>query len=113
LQLKDAGFKHWKQVHDSEVALDKAKNKYESLSEDWERALLNKDQAAAAAAAENGHGAYGGTGQYASGGAGNSGTLRRGSAAGMTKSLSNPMQLWMQSSNNPGKVCFAFSPFVS
>ncbi|KAJ3026691.1 UNVERIFIED_CONTAM: hypothetical protein HDU68_005231 [Siphonaria sp. JEL0065] len=43
-QLKEAGYKHWKAVHESENALEKAKSKYESCSEDWERAILTREQ---------------------------------------------------------------------
>ncbi|KAJ3115078.1 hypothetical protein HK100_001463, partial [Physocladia obscura] len=42
-QLKEAGYKHWKSVHESENALEKAKKKYESSSEDWEHALLIRE----------------------------------------------------------------------
>ncbi|KAJ3412943.1 hypothetical protein HDV05_008731 [Chytridiales sp. JEL 0842] len=44
-QLKDAGLKHWKQVHEAENALEKAKGRYETLMDEWERALNNKDNA--------------------------------------------------------------------
>ncbi|KAJ3412802.1 hypothetical protein HDV05_000208 [Chytridiales sp. JEL 0842] len=77
-QLKDAGYKHWKAVHDAEMSLEKSKTKYESLSEDWERALLNKDNAADPTLA-----------------------LRKNA---MSKSISSPMHMFMQNSNNPTKL---------
>ncbi|KAJ3327639.1 hypothetical protein HDU76_011402 [Blyttiomyces sp. JEL0837] len=77
-QLKEAGVKHWRVVHDSENNLEKAKTRYESLSEEWERAILNKEDG------------------------GSSGLAGR--RQGMTKSFSTPIHLWMQSSNNPAKL---------
>jgi hypothetical protein len=41
--LKDSGHKHEKAIQDSETALEKAKGKYESHSEDWERTILQKN----------------------------------------------------------------------
>ncbi|KAJ3194461.1 hypothetical protein HDU67_004745, partial [Dinochytrium kinnereticum] len=91
-QLKDAGYKHWKAVHDSEVALEKSKTKYETLSEDWEKAILYREMHVPNG--EQGGGGGGGGVQPLVG------QLRRG---GMPKSLSNPIQLWKQGSQNPGK----------
>ncbi|KAJ3394893.1 hypothetical protein HDU84_005828 [Entophlyctis sp. JEL0112] len=42
-QLKEAGYKHWKAVHESENCLEKSKKKYEGCSEDWEHALLIRE----------------------------------------------------------------------
>ncbi|KAJ3041621.1 hypothetical protein HDV00_008897 [Rhizophlyctis rosea] len=42
-QLKDAGYKHLKHMQDADTALDKAKHKYDSSSEDWERAIQNRE----------------------------------------------------------------------
>ncbi|KAJ3095870.1 hypothetical protein HDU97_006444 [Phlyctochytrium planicorne] len=88
-QLKDAGYKHWKSVHDSEVSLEKSKTKYETLSEEWEKAILNKEMQASGSDASS------------PGSASPIAALRRG---GLTKSLSNPMQLWKQGTSNPGKL---------
>ncbi|CAB5133239.1 unnamed protein product [Rhizophagus irregularis] len=41
--LKDSGHKHEKAIQESETALEKARGKYESHSEDWERTLLQKN----------------------------------------------------------------------
>ncbi|RIA82502.1 Rho GTPase activation protein [Glomus cerebriforme] len=41
--LKDSGHKHEKAIQDSETALEKARGKYESHSEDWERTILQKN----------------------------------------------------------------------
>ncbi|CAG8505076.1 27620_t:CDS:10 [Racocetra persica] len=40
--LKDSGQKHEKSIQDAEQALEKAKTKYETHSEDWERTILQK-----------------------------------------------------------------------
>ncbi|CAG8641609.1 10721_t:CDS:2, partial [Racocetra fulgida] len=40
--LKDSGQKHEKTIQDAEQALEKAKTKYETHSEDWERTILQK-----------------------------------------------------------------------
>ncbi|KAJ1553642.1 hypothetical protein HK405_007329, partial [Cladochytrium tenue] len=42
-RTKDAGQKLWKVVQDSVGSLEKAKSKYESCSEDWERSLINRE----------------------------------------------------------------------
>ncbi|KAJ3037668.1 hypothetical protein HK097_003435, partial [Rhizophlyctis rosea] len=42
-QLKDAGYKHLKHMQDADLALEKAKHKYESSSEDWERAIQHRE----------------------------------------------------------------------
>ncbi|KAJ3354006.1 hypothetical protein HDU83_006022 [Entophlyctis luteolus] len=42
-QLKEAGYKHWKAVHESENCLEKSKKKYEACSEDWEHTLLIRE----------------------------------------------------------------------
>ncbi|CAG8734044.1 11813_t:CDS:10, partial [Cetraspora pellucida] len=41
--LKDSGQKHEKSIQDAEQALEKAKTKYETHSEDWERTILQKN----------------------------------------------------------------------
>ncbi|CAG8618131.1 12011_t:CDS:10, partial [Dentiscutata heterogama] len=41
--LKDSGQKHERTIQDAEQALEKAKNKYETHSEDWERTILIKN----------------------------------------------------------------------
>ncbi|CAG8756298.1 15675_t:CDS:10, partial [Dentiscutata erythropus] len=41
--LKDSGQKHERTIQDAEQALEKAKNKYETHSEDWERSILIKN----------------------------------------------------------------------
>ncbi|ORX56094.1 RhoGAP-domain-containing protein [Piromyces finnis] len=43
-QLKEAGLKHQKAVIDSESLLEKAKIKYETCSEAWEEAILEKER---------------------------------------------------------------------
>ncbi|KAL6630167.1 RhoGAP-domain-containing protein [Neocallimastix californiae] len=43
-QLKEAGLKHQKAVTDSETLLEKAKVKYETSSEAWEEAILEKEK---------------------------------------------------------------------
>ncbi|ORX77759.1 RhoGAP-domain-containing protein [Anaeromyces robustus] len=43
-QLKEAGLKHQKAVIDSETLLEKAKIKYETSSEAWEEAILEKER---------------------------------------------------------------------
>jgi len=43
-QLKEAGLKHQKAVADSEGLLEKAKMKYETSSEAWEEAILEKER---------------------------------------------------------------------
>lgn len=43
-QLKEAGLKHQKTVSDSESLLEKAKIKYETSSEAWEEAILEKER---------------------------------------------------------------------
>eukprot|EP00833_Pecoramyces_ruminatium_P000757 jgi/Orpsp1_1/1174789/evm.model.c7180000051425.1 len=43
-QLKEAGLKHQKAVTDSEALLEKAKIKYETSSEAWEEAILEKER---------------------------------------------------------------------
>jgi len=43
-QLKEAGLKHQKAVSDSESLLEKAKIKYETCSEAWEEAILEKER---------------------------------------------------------------------
>ncbi|CAI2176178.1 15309_t:CDS:10, partial [Funneliformis geosporum] len=40
--LKDSGQKYEKAIQDSETSLEKAKGKYDSYSEDWERSILQK-----------------------------------------------------------------------
>ncbi|KAI8855286.1 Rho GTPase activation protein [Chytridium lagenaria] len=88
--LKDAGYKHWKAVHDSEVALEKAKTKYESLSEDWEKAILNRELQMASDITTGVNGPM--TPAI--------GALKK---TGLPKSLSS-MQLWKQGTSNPGKL---------
>ncbi|KAJ1559289.1 hypothetical protein HK405_011235 [Cladochytrium tenue] len=87
-EFKDAGLRRWKAVHDSEAALDKAKTRYESCSEEWERALLNREQSQS---------------EVGSGSAGFplvGGSARRQNAAGMGKGVN----LFMHSSANPAKL---------
>ncbi|KAI8614514.1 Rho GTPase activation protein [Chytriomyces sp. MP71] len=83
-QLKEAGYKHWRAVHESENALEKAKSKYEACSEDWERAILNREQVMEGATTM---------------------MMPSSSKAGLAKSISN-LQLWKAatSSTNPIKV---------
>jgi hypothetical protein len=47
-QLKEAASRHWKYVGEVEGQLDKAKLKYEQCSEEWEKSVKAKDQAAIA-----------------------------------------------------------------
>ncbi|RUP45059.1 hypothetical protein BC936DRAFT_148666 [Jimgerdemannia flammicorona] len=42
-QMKETGMKHEKNLQDAEIALDKAKSKYEMHSEEWERSILQKN----------------------------------------------------------------------
>ncbi|ORY36303.1 RhoGAP-domain-containing protein [Rhizoclosmatium globosum] len=87
-QLKEAGYKHWKAVHESENALEKAKSKYESCSEDWERAILTREQVI-----------EGGSTMMMP----NSAPIR--GASGLAKSLSS-LHIWKQATTttNPAKV---------
>lgn len=43
-QLKDAASKHWKYVGEVESQLDKARSKYETCSEEWEKAVRAKSE---------------------------------------------------------------------
>ncbi|KAJ3239189.1 hypothetical protein HDU78_002991 [Chytriomyces hyalinus] len=83
-QLKESGYKHWRVVHESENALEKAKSKYESCSEDWERAILNREQVIEG---------------------GSTMMMPQNSKGGLAKSISN-LHLWKTatSSTNPAKV---------
>ncbi|KAI9336213.1 hypothetical protein DFJ73DRAFT_850721 [Zopfochytrium polystomum] len=85
-QLKEAGLRHWKAVHESEVALEKAKTKYESYSEEWERTILNREMQAGDGGIAAAQPAIG---------------FRR---SGLPKSISHPVHLWMQGNANPGKL---------
>ncbi|KAJ3086797.1 hypothetical protein HK102_012447 [Quaeritorhiza haematococci] len=98
-QLKEAGQKSWKSVQESETALEKTKQKYDQTSEDWERAILLKEEHAFQSQ------------QYpllqAQGVNVGTGSVRR----GIPKSASNPISLWMQASGgyssksaNPAKL---------
>ncbi|KAJ3119036.1 hypothetical protein HDU96_003211 [Phlyctochytrium bullatum] len=90
-QLKESGLKQLKAVQDSETALDKAKSRYESLSEDWEKAILHREEMASSAAA--GDGAPAGGAFKALG--------------GLQRSRSLKTQLWaLGAGSNPGKVTF-------
>ncbi|KAI9489451.1 Rho GTPase activation protein [Zychaea mexicana] len=42
-QVKDVGLKHEKQLSDADLTLEKCKQKYEMHSEEWERAILQKN----------------------------------------------------------------------
>ncbi|KAF7732372.1 hypothetical protein EC973_005268 [Apophysomyces ossiformis] len=42
-QVKDVGLKYEKMLADADVSLEKSKQKYEMQSEDWERAILQKN----------------------------------------------------------------------
>lgn len=42
-QTKEIGLRHEKNKADSEIALEKSKMKYEQSSEDWEKAILNRN----------------------------------------------------------------------
>ncbi|KAG0169217.1 hypothetical protein DFQ30_003852 [Apophysomyces sp. BC1015] len=42
-QAKEMGLKHEKALSDAEISLGKSKQKYEMLSEEWERAILQKN----------------------------------------------------------------------
>ncbi|CAO3681211.1 hypothetical protein G6F70_005068 [Rhizopus microsporus] len=43
-QIKELGLRHEKNRIDAEITLEKSKQKYEQLSEDWEKAILNRNQ---------------------------------------------------------------------
>ncbi|CEG72035.1 hypothetical protein RMATCC62417_07664 [Rhizopus microsporus] len=43
-QIKELGLRHEKNRVDAEITLEKSKQKYEQLSEDWEKAILNRNQ---------------------------------------------------------------------
>ncbi|KAI9350182.1 GTPase activating protein [Obelidium mucronatum] len=83
-QLKEAGYKHWKAVHESENALEKAKSKYESCSEDWERAILTREQLIGTVSTM---------------------MMPNSRPGGLAKSISS-LQIWKQatSTSNPAKV---------
>ncbi|KAI9207539.1 Rho GTPase activation protein [Polychytrium aggregatum] len=78
-QLKESGYKQWKAVQEVEVNLEKSKVKYETMSEDWERAVIHREQNESASSAGAGAFAYP--------------SQKR---LGLTKSLSTPMGLWKQ-----------------
>ncbi|RKO91864.1 Rho GTPase activation protein, partial [Blyttiomyces helicus] len=90
-QLKVAGYRHYKTVQEAEVALEKAKTKYEQTSEEWERAVLNRELNDCDPLSSAGGGAGALTGGHGGGG-------------GMTKSMSTPMMLWKQGTTNPVKL---------
>ncbi|KAI9105303.1 Rho GTPase activation protein [Phlyctochytrium arcticum] len=90
-QLKEAGHKHSRIVQEAEAALEKAKTRYESTSEDWERAILQKEQQIE----RDGFGKYIGSAP--------SGLHRSMSTKNVSgKGLPNPMNRWK--TQNPVKL---------
>ncbi|KAJ1568787.1 hypothetical protein HK405_013811, partial [Cladochytrium tenue] len=77
-RTKDAGQKLWKVVQDSVGSLEKAKSKYESCSEDWERSLINR---------ENSQGDRSGASTPVNGNSSRAGDT-------VLKGLPNAMQIW-------------------
>ncbi|KAJ3298437.1 hypothetical protein HK104_010697 [Borealophlyctis nickersoniae] len=64
-QLREAGYKQLRMVQDADVALEKAKIKYDATSEEWERAILMRDQAGESDTASTiSSSSYNGSGTY-------------------------------------------------
>ncbi|TPX67909.1 hypothetical protein SpCBS45565_g03438 [Spizellomyces sp. 'palustris'] len=90
-QLKEAGHRHSKTVQEAEMALEKSKTRYEATSEDWERAILHREQQLE----RDGFTRY-------VGGAGSGLHKSMSNKSLSSKGLSNPMQRWK--SQNPAKL---------
>ncbi|TPX56191.1 hypothetical protein PhCBS80983_g04715 [Powellomyces hirtus] len=104
-QLKEAGHRHFKTVQEAEAALEKAKIRYENTSEEWERAMLHREQQAE----RDGFGRYNagpggmGMGMGAGGSGGLAGMQKSMSTKSLTaKTLTNPMARWK--SQTPAKL---------